>query len=385
MRVVLCHAHEDPEGRIPADASVELANSTDSRLIHEGRAVAEPDKVLLLALPAPGYPGRAEVCPGGMPLAEGAIALASPGTAQDLQEKGLAVVLPRSARPDAQLTPPHAEGESLSAYVRRVIVGDEVIAAFRTMRERWRAGAPDLSLRRPASLTRERAEAFHRDLSSVDAAHLPRREHWAFLDGLHKADRKRSPRLPFTLPAPKRVPQIRPSFEQNRRWVIARQRARRRDMLAAALFDALRQGTIEARGFLSPDEHRTKIPIQQGWWNDWSMICRWRVNELRADQGAAPGTPTFRGIRLYPVAEPGPGRPPGLERAASSEQPIEACVECLNSLVAQNPTFRLTALEQETACRKGLITKNWRQARALWKNALPEGSPWRKTGARKHR
>ena len=199
MRVVLCHAHEDPEGRIPADASVELADSTDSKLIHEGRAVAEPDEVWVLALPASGYPEREEVCLGGMPLEEGAIALASPGTAQVLQEKGLAVVLPRSARLDSQLAPPNADGELLSAYIRRVIVGDEVIAAFRTMRERWRAGAPDLSLRRPASLTRERVEEFHRDLSSVDAAHLSRREHWAFLDGLHEAERERSLRSLLTV------------------------------------------------------------------------------------------------------------------------------------------------------------------------------------------
>jgi hypothetical protein len=189
---------------------VKLANSTDRRLIHEGRAVAEPDEVLVLALPASGCPEREEVCLGGMPLEEGAIALASPGTAQVLQEKGLAVVLPRSARLDSQLAPPNAGGELLSAYVRRVIVGDEVIAAFRTMRERWRAGAPDLSLRRPASLTRERVEEFHCILASTDAAHLSRREHWTLLDGLHEPERERSPRSLLTLPALKRAPQIWP-------------------------------------------------------------------------------------------------------------------------------------------------------------------------------
>jgi hypothetical protein len=255
---------------------------------------------------------------------------------------------------EVDLLAPESGGEPLADYIRRVIVEDPILAKYRKTAQTF----PPQLFRGPTRFFRNRTEhgpavdAFpiavwphftpaHFSLPKVIAGHdgldrvrlgisertakrldgiwdgrgfggldvlmsrqprhdlgaeLPRRHDLGAGDALPVNDPPPDPYLAF-------LAETEPKVLKN--W---RAGARRRDVLVATLCDAWRSGAILLRGFRADDFKRRLVEIPAAWLSDPWLSCWWQQDELRPLDGAAPGTPHFRGLAARQVAAAASGR-----------------------------------------------------------------------------
>ena len=200
-------------------------------------------------------------------------------------------------------------GEPLSTFMRRAIFDNPDFAKPADSCRRLSIDVSVPAIFSPASITQELFEQVHAALANlrvdpaVDRFARSFSALWRDARGLdlHMALQPRvilDPRDEQPAPLP-------PGVQQ--RLDIARLSARRRDWLAVQLFDRIRDGAYTMTAFIASDLSRAEQLVPIGWWNDKAVVCRWRNDELLPEEGAPPGTPHFRGLRLRDrrgVAEP---------------------------------------------------------------------------------
>lgn len=136
--------------------------------------------------------------------------------------------------------------------------------------------------------------------------------------------------------------------------------AKTRDILLAQFCNGLRQGQLQAFGFLANDHAMELRPIPPGRWGDAAMLCAWREGELRPRAGAPHGTPYYRGLRVIPapigqrpnapiVVERQPSRRKlsGLDYRALDTQLAHEMRRMVEAREARNPTDAARALARQ--------------------------------------
>ena len=219
-----------------------------------------------------------------------------------------------------QLVAPGPEGEAASTLIKRLVADDPVFTDLDRAADFFgtRAGVPWSF--RPALLTRDRVDAYHEAFArvgmdpTVHSFRLAVDYLWSARspDGMPLAVRMAQEPFPLRdeLPAEARQELSLRSRDALR---VLRLAARRRDRLIAAVCSELRSGQWQATGFLPGDLLRQPVSIARAWWHDRDMVCKWRADELRPDEGLSAGRPTFLGVTVMPLM-PDKSTPEGLPR-----------------------------------------------------------------------
>ncbi len=217
------------------------------------------------------------------------------------------------------LPAPSPDGEPLAEYIARTVKADLLWAVqedshITTVQARLRPAfrpavfSPDAVQRfyeaynkvdKNADASRYERELYHL-WEARDPAALPLR---ARIAGVPQPDLGDAPRVTVTLVG--RFRALTALFEA----------ARTRDLLLGQLCNSLRQGKLQAIGFLADDHAMELKPIPPGRWGDSAMLCAWREGELRPRAGAPQGTPHYRGLCLIcPPAERSRQSRPAVQR-----------------------------------------------------------------------
>lgn len=200
------------------------------------------------------------------------------------------------------LPAPPPDGEPLAEYINRTVKAD-----FRmVIQEGSHIATVRAQLRpvfRPAVFSLEAVTRFYEAYSKVDrntdASRYERGLYhlWGASDPAvfplsarmaetPQPDLGDSPRVAVTL------------VDRFRQLTVLFEAAKARDALLGQLCDSLRQGRLQALGFLADDHTMELKPIPAARWGDSAMACAWREGELRPRDRAPHGTPYYRGLRL---------------------------------------------------------------------------------------
>lgn len=207
-------------------------------------------------------------------------------------------------------TPPEAAPfavEPLRDYVRRAVVGDSAFQSWASQARGLGVGITLGRLIRPAFFSLAVVERHYCALSLLRTD--PAQQGfgrvldylWIGRDPDHPPLDLRMAEVPkFDLGL---APEPQLEWKVQERLRVVREAASRRDFLVARICGALRTGVWQASGYVPGDVSRTMMPIASAWWGDHHMECAWRDGELRPNEGATPGRPTFLGVALS-LADP---------------------------------------------------------------------------------
>lgn len=240
------------------------------------------------------------------------------------------------------LPAPSHDGEPFAEYIARTVKADFRAAVqedsyITTVQARlW-------PVFRPAVFSLGAVQRFYEAYSKVDKnadASRYERELRHFWTASNPATLPRSARM-VDVPQPELGIDLRPTVTLVGRFHALTAlfgAARARDLLLAQFCDSLRQGKLQAIGFLA-DDHAMEIkPIPPGRWGDSAMVCAWREGELRPRAEAPPGTPYYRGLRIgLPEVLAASTPAPDLFPSAHGIEAEDACVAWLNAEWPQHP------------------------------------------------
>lgn len=221
-----------------------------------------------------------------------------------------------------------ADGEPLAEYITRAIKAD-----FRTA-VRDRSHVTDLQAQlwpafRPAVFSSETVTRFYEAYSKVDRntdASRYERDLYHLWEARNPAVFPLSARMAET-PQPDLgdSPWVTVTpVDRFRQLTALLGAAKARDALLGQLCDSLRQGRLQALGFLADDHAMELKPIPAARWGDSAVVCAWREGELRPRDRVPHGTPYYRGLRLAcPTAE----HAPQLAQSAPSTAVLQPAAE----------------------------------------------------------
>ena len=280
--------------------------------------------------------------------------------------------------------PPIKEGEPFAAFITRAIVNNPDVADPARACRGFGIDVLVPSIFCPAVLASEPFKRIHLALAGLrsDPASIIGPSPFDSLWSAHFPLSLRmaiEPRV--TVGPPAVLTPIHP--DAARRLLVLRLACRRRDALAVELCERLRSGALVADAFHADDPTRAEHPIPCGWWGDAAVECSWQAGELRPIDGAARGTPHYRGLRLracvgdgaalsvsVAVQEDRPRRRPPVSYADDDRLLIARMREMITTGTARNPNDAALVLAGQA---RGRGTLDSRRKRLLSVYAMEYG------------